>query len=774
MASAGSDRSVFDEAAFDLLTEGVFHLDAAGRVLRMNRAAEQVLGLDPAGLQSLLDAPFGRCLRPNHSRLPADERPSALALHRGQSSRGVLLGIERTPGDVRWVSVNADPVRTADGAVAGAVIAITDVDDMHRARTERLDVEARLAASTAELEDLYNHAPVGYHSVGADGRYLRVNQTELDWIGQTSADVVGRRSPADFMTPRFREGFGGAIDMFVQGGRLDGVELEYLNPDGTIRHVLMTATAVRDIDGRFVMSRTILHDITELASARRALERLAREQAAMLDNDLIGMLRLRNQQIVWGNAAIHRLLGFEPGGLAGRTLQEFFPDAEQYHSVRQHADAALRSGGTFRHELELIGRGGAPLSVDAYGAALDLSTLDSLWVLADTTPMRRARQQLLHAQRLESVGRLAGGIAHDFNNKLQAILGLSELALAQASGDSGLARDLRQIHTAAEQSSALTQQLLAFARRQVIAPVALDVNEAVARNLPLLRRLLPERARLNWKPGPSIWSVKVDPSQFDQVLMNLVVNAWEAIDTTGHVSLDTQNVEVTREMAARHLDARAGEFVRVTVWDDGRGMSSDVLAHAFEPFYTTKEFGRNSGLGLSTVYGVAAQHGGWVSLESEPGRGTYAALFLPRWTEPLGRPTPDPAPDAPSGATILLVEDEPAIRRVVRAQLERLGHTVLTAASGEEGIELSARHDGPITLLFTDIVLPGIGGRQVATTLLAQRPDLRVLYTTGYSMAALVDRHEIEPGMDVLNKPFTFEQLADRVRRALAREGPTT
>ena len=771
MASAGSIRCAFDEAAFGLLAEGVFHVDAAGRVLRMNRAAEQLLGLDRDGLQSLLDVPDGRYLRADRSPLAHDERPIILALAHGRATRGTVLGIQSAQGEVRWISVSAEPVRADDHAVVGAVIAISDVDEVRRARAGRLEVEARLAASTAEIADLYNHAPVGYHSIGPDGRYLRVNQTELDWIGQTAEDVIGRKSPADFLVPRFREGFPGAIAQFIQGGRLDGVELEYLNPDGSTRHVLMTATAVRDVDGRFVMSRTILHDITELAAARQALERLAREQAAMLDNDLIGLLRVRDQQIVWGNAAVHRMLGVDPGGLTGQTLHRFFHDAAHYHTVRQQADAALRRGGTYRCEIDLVGRGGAALSVDAYGAALDIATLDSVWVLADTTPMRRAQQQLLHAQRLESVGRLAGGIAHDFNNKLQAILGLSELALAQASGDSGLARDLRQIHAAAEQSSALTQQLLAFARRQVIAPVSLDVNDAVSRNLPLMRRLLPERARLNWKPGASVWHVKVDPSQFDQVLMNLVVNAWEAIDTTGHVSIESQNVEVTSEMAARHLDARAGEFVRLTVCDDGRGMNSDVLAHAFEPFFTTKEFGRNSGLGLSTVYGVAAQHGGWVSLESEPGRGTCASIFLPRWTEPQGHATIGPVPDAPSGATILVVEDEPAIRRVVRAQLERLGHTVLAAASGEEAVELAARHDGPITLLFTDVVLPGIGGRQVASTLAAQRPDLRVLYVTGHSAATLLERHEIEPDMDVLSKPFTFDQLAERVRQALSSGG---
>ncbi|MBI5017261.1 MAG: PAS domain S-box protein [Deltaproteobacteria bacterium] len=382
--------------------------------------------------------------------------------------------------------------------------------------------------------------------------------------------------------------------------------------------------------------------------------------------------------------------------------------------------------------------------------------------------------QLAHAQKLEAVGRLAGGVAHDFNNMLAVILGRGELALRRGSLEGSLRRDLEEIVQAAERSSVLTRQLLAFARRQTVSPQVLDLNAAVAGMLRMLRRLIGEDVDLVWVPGAGLWTVRIDPSQLDQLLANLVVNARDAIAGTGRITLETRNVTLKEAVGTRDEVFPAGQYVLLTVSDDGCGMEEETLSHLFEPFYTTKPPGQGTGLGLATVYGIARQNGGFVDAVSEPGAGSTFRVHLPRAGAETATPPGRAAAAAPPGGseTVLLVEDEESILALGREILGQFGYCVLAAGTPEEALRLAGAHAGDIHLLVTDVVMPGMNGRELAARLTAARPGLRCLFVSGYSADVLARRGVLDEGVRLLEKPFRMRQLAEKVREAL--EGRTT
>ncbi|MBI5444288.1 MAG: GAF domain-containing protein, partial [Deltaproteobacteria bacterium] len=392
------------------------------------------------------------------------------------------------------------------------------------------------------------------------------------------------------------------------------------------------------------------------------------------------------------------------------------------------------------------------------------------------TERRRAEEekeglqtQLAHAQKMEAVGRLAGGVAHDFNNMLAVILGRAELALRRAGPESPLHQDLTEILEAAEHSSVLTRQLLAFARRQTVNPRVFDLNEAVAGMLQILRRLIGEDIDLVWMPGAGTLNVRLDPSQLDQLLANLVVNARDAIAGTGRVTLETRNVTLAEAGGASGEALAPGEYVLLTVSDNGCGMDDETLGHLFEPFFTTKGPGQGTGLGLATVYGIVRQNGGVVDAASAPGQGSTFRVYLPRARPEDRGKTEGRAGGVPPGGTetVLLVEDEEAILTLCTEMLEGLGYTVLRAGTPGEALRLAEEYVGTIHLLVTDVVMPEMNGRALSEGLTAARPDLRCLFLSGYTADVIAHRGVLEEGVRLLEKPFTLRQLAEKVREVL-------
>ncbi len=386
----------------------------------------------------------------------------------------------------------------------------------------------------------------------------------------------------------------------------------------------------------------------------------------------------------------------------------------------------------------------------------------------------RERQALqdrfLQAQKMESVGRLAGGVAHDINNFLGVILGNAELAAGMLEPDSPPWQHLSEIIMAARSSAEIVRQLLAFARRQTAAPRVLDLNQAVDSTLRLLRRLLREDVKLHFAPGDGLWAVKMDPSQVDQIVANLVVNARDALVDAGRpgtIRVETANAALPAPDLA--LGGLTGEYVQLVISDDGPGFSRQALEHVFEPFFTTKGQGRGTGLGLSTVYGIVRQNGGQIRVDSEPGRGARFEIFLPRCREHREQPSADIALAPGGGAeTILLVEDQEMVRRATSGMLESLGYRVLCAAGPEQALRLAGEHDGEIHLVLTDVVMPGMNGVELARSLRERRPGLRCLFMSGYTENVIATDQMLRPGVLLLEKPFSLERLDLMVRRALA------
>jgi two-component system cell cycle sensor histidine kinase/response regulator CckA len=383
--------------------------------------------------------------------------------------------------------------------------------------------------------------------------------------------------------------------------------------------------------------------------------------------------------------------------------------------------------------------------------------------------LRQSEERLRQAQKMEAVGRLAGGVAHDFNNLLTVIISYSDLLLEDLGSDDPKRDDVGQIRKAAEGAAALTRQLLAFSRQQVLQPKALDLKATVAGTEKLLNRLIGEDIRLITFLAPDLGVVKADPGQIEQIIINLAVNARDAMPTGGRLTIEAANVDMGEAYVRGHAPATPGRYVMLALSDTGIGMDEQTKARIFEPFFTTKEPGKGTGLGLATVYGIVKQSGGFIWVYSEPGHGTSFKVYLPRVdepAEPAAAPTATAEP-ARGTETVLVVEDAASVRMVTRQVLERYGYTVLEAPNGDTALRLAAKHHGPIHLLLTDVVMPGLSGRQLAEQLAQLRPDMKLLYASGYADHAIVHHGILEPGIAYLEKPFTPETLGRRVRQLL-------
>ncbi len=397
-------------------------------------------------------------------------------------------------------------------------------------------------------------------------------------------------------------------------------------------------------------------------------------------------------------------------------------------------------------------------------------------IFTDITEQKRARQereklqnQLLQAQKMKSVGRFAGGVAHDFNNKLQTILGYTEMAIDDTDPDSALRANLLEIQAAAEGSAGLTRQLLAFARKQTICPRALDINDTITGLLKMLRRLIGENIDLVWKPGADIRPIRMDPVQIDQILVNLTLNARDAISGVGNVTIETENRIMDETRCAGHAEIVPGKYVVLAVSDTGAGMTKAIQDNLFEPFFTTKELGKGAGLGLATIYGIVRQNNGFIQVYSEPGQGTTFKLYFPQTSadEPETESAITHQPPARGEETILLVEDDETILTFGYKILERYGYRVLPAKNPGEAIDIAMKHDGPIHLLITDVVMRGMNGRELCNRLHDHLPGLRSIFMSGYTANVIAHHGVIDKGIHFLQKPFSVQSLAAMVRSVL-------
>jgi len=658
-----------------------------------------------------------------------------------------------------------------------------------RAQAESKWATAALQEAEAKYRQLVEMVPaISYVAeAGAHGRFLYLSPQAQTILGYRPEDCLtdptfwwDHLNPEDYSIARMEDVW--------EEGRPFRVEYRMRRQDGQEVWLRDEALIVRDPDTGKRLTRGMLIDITERKRAEDALRESEERYRTFLAQSSEGIFRMEYRPPVPCDLPIREqlALGLKNGYMAecNDAMAKMYGRASAQELMgKPLTDFLVLQDPITREFMENFIRGGYRITdqesreVDAHGQkkifrnTMMGTVIDGHWVRTwgisrDVTARMHLEEQLRNAQQLEAIGRLAGGVAHDFNNILSIIMGHGELLLA--TGVNEQARNgLEQIRRAADRAASLTQQLLAFSRKQVLLPKVLDLNEAVADVQKMLARVIGEDIELIAQLHPSLVSVKVDPGQVEQVLMNLAINARDAMPNGGKLVMETANEEVDSQRG-RNLELPAGRYVMLKVSDTGHGMDAEVQTHIFEPFFTTKPRGKGTGLGLATVYGIVKQSGGSIQVESDVGRGSVFRIYLPAADGGV-RKQPEAARGEVIGGkeTILVVEDEPDLRDLTRIFLEGYGYKVLEASNAEEALHEAEMFAGPIHLLLTDVIMPGMSGRQLAEKILAQRPQTRVVYMTGYTDDMVMQHKVLEPGVKLLQKPFSKVELAVKVRATL-------
>jgi PAS domain S-box-containing protein len=592
---------------------------------------------------------------------------------------------------------------------------------------------AALGESEERFRAMFESAPVGSTLVGLDGRVVTANRAVERMLGYTAAEL-GEMSVEDYSHPadaaRERELTGELL-----AGREEHYELEkrYRAKDGRTVWGRLSAALIRDADGRPKFALGMVEDTTERRLAHEALLESEQRYRELFENanDMVFTLDLEGH-ITAINRAGERITGYPREELLGRPATDLLaPGSEPWETDTPFQESTIQSKDGRRVAVELASR-----IIDDGSGAVGVQG-----IARDVSDRRELEEQLRQAQKMEAVGQLAGGVAHDFNNLLTAIIGYGEVALARAEPDGKLRDSIQQIALAAERATGLTRQLLAFSRKQILQPKTLKLDELVSEMDPMLRRLIDADVEIVTTYRSGLGWVQADPGQLSQVLVNLVVNARDAMPAGGRITIETANVDIEGPTASAG-DGQPGRYVLLAVSDTGEGMGEEVKARLFEPFFTTKEQGKGTGLGLATTYGIVRQSGGFITVDSEPGQGAAFRVYLPRLEvehEDVDAAENGPAPVVRGSETVLLVEDEDIVRSLVAEILETAGYTVLGAADGHEALALAERHNGPIHLLLTDVVMPKMSGRDLAERLIAAYGETKVLYTSGYTDSAIVE-----------------------------------
>ena len=693
------------------------------------------------------------------------EWPLARTVLSNESVRGEEIQILRGDGTRGFIRMSSAPVRDSEGRVVAAVGIVVDVTEQRqaersvRASDERFRIVARATNDVIWDWDLRSNLLIWNDAVETVfGHRQSEIRPHIDWW-------------FDHIDPEDRErvtaGLHGVID---HGGSSWSDQYRYRRRDGTYATVMDRGYIMRDPAGTAVRMIGAMTDVTDRTRSEEAVrfqaQLLNAVQQAVVATDPAGT-------VIFWNKFAEKLYGWSADEAIGKPLDELTPAP----FLRDHGAEIMEraaAGGSWTGEFLAQGRAGKSFPallttspvLDAKGGILGL-----VGVSIDLTERRSLEEQFRQSQKMDAVGRLAGGIAHDFNNLLTVIRLNTEIIIEGFDPSDPRAEDVKQIRSAADRASALTRQLLAFSRKQILQPRVLDLNSVVSSVEPMLARLIGEDIRISCSSGARGYVV-ADPGQIEQVLVNLVVNARDAMPGGGRINIETTNAELDENYTSEHSPVIAGRYIALSVADTGIGMDKDTQEHAFDPFFTTKEAGKGTGLGLATVYGIVKQSGGYVWVYSEPGLGTTIKVYLPEVSAAAAftsaGETTTAAKVIPRGSeTILLVEDEDAVRSLTCRILEKQGYRVIPAQHGRDAMDIATREEGRIDLVLTDIVMPGLNGRGLVEKLSGIRPSIKSLYMSGYTDDDIVRRGFVEPSKAFLQKPFTSEALVRTVRKVL-------
>jgi PAS domain S-box-containing protein len=695
--------------------------------------------------------------------------------------------IRQDNGEMRSVAFSGT-VETDDSRRAvrmlGVVRDITEkgsIQDISRHK----QAESALLESEQKWRNILVNSPQIAITLDTQAKIVFANAHFLKLTGWEEKEVIGRDWFELFIPENIREEIGNVFHTTVARNDLldfNNYENEIITRSGEIRNVAWFNVLTKDTEGKVVEVTCLGVDLTERYKVEEEL-RESEERFRLLLND-VEMVSVQGYgpdgTTQYWNKGSCRLYGYTAEEAIGRNLLDLIIPPEMRDEVRGAIEKMAKTGMPIpSSELSLMRKDGSRVAVySSHGIVQRQGRPRELFCIdIDLSEMKKGEEErdrlralLMQSQKIESIGRLAGGVAHDFNNMLNVILGHVDLMIEDLPPGDPLCADLLEIQNAARHSADLTRQLLAFARRQHVAPKILDMNTTIKAMLKMLRRLIGENIELVWQPSENLGPVYIDPTQINQMLANLLVNARDAIDGIGSVTIRTGQVVFNEAYCSGHSECKPGSYIMLTVSDDGPGMDEQTLRHIFEPFFTTKDIGEGTGLGLATVYGIVHQNNGSIDVHSEPGRGTSFYIYLPVVAEEREEQAGEKAeriPQPRDRKTILLVEDEPSILMISKRMLEKQGFRVLDAALPSRALELAEKHAGEIDLLLTDMVMPEMNGRQLAQELRSRYPDIKCLYMSGY--ASDVGALQGEQGEDIpfLQKPFSMKQLTAGVYKAL-------
>ncbi|SEM16091.1 PAS domain S-box-containing protein [Syntrophus gentianae] len=783
----------------DFLPDATFMIDRNGKVIAWNKAMEQMTKVPKEDMigkgEYEYAVPFYGKARPllaDLTLLPDEEfekiHYEGVYRQQGDTLYAAAYVPKTYGGKGAYLSATASRLRDASGRIIGAIESIRDI-------TERKRAEEALRNSEKLLRDILDGSPIPQFVIGTDHRIILWNKAIEKYTGVKATEIVGtdqqsvpfykekRRTMADFLV----DGSVEKIPQWYAGkyAKSQLVEEAYegtdffpaLGKDG--KWLYFTAAAIKDSTGTTIGAVETLEDITEHKRTDELLMEREEFLSSIIENipDMIFIKDAKDLRFIRFNRAGENLLGFKREELIGKSDYDFFP-REQADFFTKNDREVLDSGQPCDiPEEPIASRSGKRI---LHTQKIPIPDKDGnpaylLGISEDITERKRAEEeqemlqaQFSQAQKMESIGRLAGGVAHDFNNMLGVIIGYTEMAFRQVDPSHPVFAKLQQIGKAAERSADLTRQLLAFARKQTIIPKVLDLNETLEGMLKILRRLIGEDIDLTWQPGKGLWPVNVDPSQIDQILANLCVNASDAIAGVGKIIIETGNTSFQEAYCTHHPDCVPGDYVLLAVSDDGCGMEKKVLDNLFEPFFTTKETGKGTGLGLATVYGIVKQNNGFISVYSEEGIGSTFKIYLPRYQGEIEEIQEEGlAEPARGNETILVVEDDPLILNMTIIMLQGLGYTVLSASRPDDAIRIAGEHAGEIHLLLTDVIMPQMNGRDLAKSLTSLFPQLKCLFMSGYTADLIAHHGVLDDNVDFVQKPFSMHALAAKLRETL-------
>ena len=734
-------------------------LDMERRVKLWNPAAEKLFGWTEAEA-------IGNAL----ATIPEEDVPAQLELREQFLSRGETISdLEtrslRKDGLTVDVSVSFAPLRDPRGNISGTMGIIADI-------TERKAAEQLRLQNAQQYKLLFEENPEPMLVFDRETlQYIAVNEAAIKHYGYSREEFLAMTvidiRPSEEV-PRVLE----AIRQLRNGVKPSGV-WQHQKKDGSLIDVEISASAI-DFNGR-PAELVSVEDITERKNAEAALRESEERYRDLVENahDIIYSHDLEGNYLSVNRAGL-LITGYSREESLSRNMAEILaPDYLQ--RAKEMIGKKLAGEEVTAYELEIIAKDGRRIAVEVNSKLMyeNGAPVAVQGIARNVTERKHLEAQLRQSQKMEAIGQLAGGVAHDFNNLLTAINGYSALALQRIDGNSLVKPYLEEVKKAGDRAANLTRQLLAFGRKQILQPLPLDLNNIVSDMNKMLRRLIGEDITLTAKLAPDLKQIKADPGQIEQVLVNLVVNARDAMPTGGKLTIETANVRLDHEYASHHVGIRPGHYVMLAVSDTGIGMDEGTSARIFEPFFTTKEVGKGTGLGLSTVYGIVKQSGGNIWVYSEPNQGSSFKVYLPELqTEPMTGPEVEDDDDLVRGSeTILLVEDEDVVRGLATSILEEAGYKVISASGGAEAAELCAGRSEPIDLLLTDVVMPQSSGKEVADQLTKIQPSLRVLFMSGYTDEAIVHHGVLDANVEFIQKPFTPVTLSKKVRDVLDRNG---